>query len=144
MASRYSNTGAAEAQTQLERLYVQGLQVESRARVEQQHALRAARRRRHAPRGIQPAGPPAEGELALGLAGLAVAGQLERRQQDFLHAALDRADGEALLHDPVGEPLVEVIPGVQQAAGRARPLATLASELDGRRDVVRLEQRPAQ
>ena len=50
---------AGAAQAQLERLHVQRLDVEPRARVEQEHALRAARRRHHAPGCVQPAGGPA-------------------------------------------------------------------------------------
>ena len=44
----------------------------------------------------------------------------------------------------VGAGLVEVVEGVEQAAGRAGALAALARDLDGGGDVVRLEQGPAQ
>ena len=53
----------------------------SPARVEQEHALRAGRRSHHAPVGVQPAGGPAERELTLGVAAVALVGLLERRQQ---------------------------------------------------------------
>ena len=119
-------------------------EIELLARVEQQHPLRAARGRRDAARGVQPAGRPAEGELTLGLASLAVLGEFERGQQDLLHRALDRAHGEALLHHAVGALLVEVVERVEHADRRARALAALTGELDGRRDVVGLEQRPAE
>ena len=135
---------ARAAQAQLERLHVERLQVEARARVEQQHALRAAGGRHHPARGVQPPGGPAAAELALGVAALALVGELDRGQQDLLHRALHRAHGEALLEDAVGHVLVEVVEGVEQPRGRGRALAALAGELDGRGDVVRLEQRPAQ
>jgi hypothetical protein len=90
---------------------------------------------------VEPARGPAKRELALGVAAVALLRLLERRQEHLLDRALDGADGEALLHDPVGERLVEVVEGVEQAARRARPLAALAGELDCGRDVVRLEQR---
>jgi hypothetical protein len=93
---------------------------------------------------VQPARGPAKRQLALGLAAVALVRLLERREEHLLDRALHRADGEALLHDAVGERLVEVVERVEEAARGARPLAALAGELDRRGDVVRLEQRAAQ
>ena len=70
----------------------------------------------HDPAGrVQPAGGPAAAELALGVAALALIGELERGQQHLLDGALHRAHGEALLEDAVGDVLVEVVEGVEQA-----------------------------
>jgi hypothetical protein len=93
---------------------------------------------------VQPAGGPAAGELELGLAPAAVLRELDGRQQELLHRALHGADGDALLHHAVGGDLVEAVKGVDEAGGGAGAFAALAGELDGRGDVVRLEQRPAQ
>jgi hypothetical protein len=93
---------------------------------------------------MQPARGPAECELALRVSAVTLVGLLERREEHLLDRALHGADGEALLHDPVGERLVEVVEGIEEAARGARPLATLPGELDRRGDVVRLEQSPAQ
>jgi hypothetical protein len=95
---------------------VKRLDVESRARVEQKDALRAAGRRDDAPVGVEPAGGPTVGELALGVAAVALLGLLDRGEEHLLDGALNRADGEALLHDPVGELLVEMVEGVEQPA----------------------------
>ena len=57
----------------------------------------------------------------------------------------DRIMEESLAVRSVERTVEEVLlPALEQAAGRARALAALAGELDGRGDVVRLEQRPAQ
>src|SRR5205807_3617835 len=127
-------------QPQLERLHLQALQTEPRAGVEQKDAL-GPRRRRADPTGrVQPAGGPAAGELVLGLAALAFLGELKRGEQQLLHAPLDRAQRQALLHQPVGKALVEAVERLDQAGGGADALAALAGDLDRRRDVVSLEQ----
>ena len=100
--------------------------------------------RHDAARGVQPSRGPAAAELALGVAALALVGQLDGGQEHLLHGALHRAHGEALLEHAVGHALVEVVEGVEQPRGGRGALAALAGELDGRRDVVGLEQRPAQ
>ena len=134
---------AGAAQAQLECLHVERLQVEARARVEEQNTLWPAGGRHHAARRVQPSRGPAAAELALGVAALALVGELDGRQEHLLHGALHRAHGEALLEHAVGHALVEVVEGVEQPRGGRGALATLAGELDGRRDVVGLEQRPA-
>src|SRR6185503_15901603 len=138
---KHQDAEAGAPQRELERLDVERLDVEQWARVEQEDAVVTRGRRHDALDRVHPAGRPAAGHLVLGLAAVAVVRELERRDHEVLDAALDGADGEALLHDAVRGQLVEAVEGVHEASGRAGPLAALTGDLNRRRDVVRLEQR---
>jgi hypothetical protein len=135
----------APAQAELERLRVQGVHVARPAGVEDQHALVARGRGRHAHRGRQPPGGPAPREAVLGAGRLAVAVErLDAGQQDLLHRPLDRAHREALLDDAVGLGLVEAREGAAQARRGRGARAALAREGHRRGDVVGLLERRAQ
>ena len=134
---------AGAAQAQLERLHVKRLHVEPRARVEQEHALRAARRRNHAPGCVEPAGGPASASSrsasrlsrssACSIAGRSTSSTVrstERtaRLSSMIRSASSRRSGRRRRGD----------------GSASSALAALAGELDRRRDVVRLEQRAPQ
>ena len=81
------------------------------------------RGRRHAQGGGKPAGAVAPRELVLGARRLALVQLLDRGEQHLLDGALDRAQGQALLHQPVGLGLVEAPERVMEARRRRGALA---------------------
>src|SRR4051812_10559399 len=138
------NAEARAPQRELEGLHLQHLGAEPGARVEQEHAVGTSRGRGHAALGVQPARRPAAAELVLRLTPLAIGGEGDGGQQDLLDRPLDRAQRERLLEEAVGERVVEAVERLEQAVRRPGALAALPRDLDGGRDVVRLEQRPSQ
>ena len=99
----------------------------------------------HPARGVQPAGGPAAAELALGVAALALVrrarGRAAAPPRPCARPSARRGSPRAR-----GRPRPRRSGRRRRAAalGERRALAALARELDGRGDVVGLEQRPAQ
>ena len=136
---------AGPAQAELERLGVDRLGAERRARVEQEDALRAVMpaARAGARRGASPSpsGTRTRARPHRSGAPEAVSSAGRRTSSSVRSSGPDR---KALLELAVGARLVEAVEGRQEAGGRGGPAAAALRDLDGGRDVVRLAQRVAQ
>ena len=117
------------------------LDVEPRARVEQEHALRAARRRHDAPRGVQPARSPSEARArarprgcrarsACSSAGSSTSSTVRSTERTARLSSMIRSASCSSKWSKASS----------SRLGELGPLAALAGELDRGRDVVRLEQ----
>ena len=127
-------------QDQLERLGVQGVDVEPGRGVEYQDSVRPVGRRREPLERRKPAGGVAPAELVLGAVALVGGVFDDALEQDLLDRPLDRAEREALLEQPVGLLLIERSERAGQAGGGRGSLAALASKGDGGGHVVRLRE----